>query len=153
MTLNATVDEWWIWNLLGNGQRKYWKDFSLFSCFLICCRATIIYMLLIFFSFHKLDLSSSHFHNTVEPLLSGPPSSGHPLLNDHISKSQNFCNTNIINYPPLLSGCGHPESMRSPKWCFISSFTSIKRPACRIYLTQHLVIRAVNKSRANSVYL
>ena len=55
---------------------------------------------------------------TVEPLLSGPPSSGHPLLNDHISKSRKFCNTNTINYPSikrstLLSGRGHTKS--SPK--------------------------------------
>ena len=53
--------------------------------------------------------------NTVEPLLSGPPLSGQPLLNGHISKSRNFCNTNTINYPsikqpPLLSGRGHPKS-------------------------------------------
>jgi hypothetical protein len=92
-----------------------------------------------------LDKSGQKFHhslkehhkisNTVEPLLSGPPLSGHPLLNSHISKSRNFCNTNTINYPsikrpPLLSGRGHPKS--GPKLCFMSIFTSIKRPACRI---------------------
>jgi hypothetical protein len=96
------------------------------------------------------------FATTVEPLLSGPPLSGHPLLNGHISKSRNFCNTNTINYPsikqlPLLSGRGHPKS--GPKWCFMSIFTSIKRPACRIYLAQHLVKRAADKSRANLLYL
>ena len=88
---------------------------------------------------------------TVEPLLSGPPLSGHPLLNGHISKSRNFCNTNTINYPsikrpPLLSGRGHPKS--GPKCCFMSIFTSIKRPACSIYLAQHHVKRSENKSRA-----
>jgi hypothetical protein len=93
---------------------------------------------------------------TVEPLLSGPPLSGHPLLNSHKSKSRNFCNTNTINYPsikrpPLLSGRGHPKS--GPKCCFMSIFTSIKWPACRIYLAQHLVKRAENKSRASLLYL
>ena len=87
---------------------------------------------------------------TVEPLLSGPPLSGHPLLNGHISKSRNFCNTNTINYPsikrpPLLSGRGHPKS--GPKLCFMSIFTSIKRPACRIfrfrYSLGNLVMRTI----------
>ena len=78
-----------------------------------------------------------YYKDTVEPLL-------------------NFCNTNTINYPsikrpPLLSGRGHPKS--GPKCCFMSIFTSIKRPARRIYLAQHLVKRAENKSRASLLYL
>jgi hypothetical protein len=100
--------------------------------------------------------TAKRIKNTVEPLLSGPPLSGHPLLNGHISKSRHFCNTNTINYPyikrpPLLRGRGHPKS--GPKCCFMSIFTSIKRPACRIYLAQHLVKRAENKSRASLLYL
>jgi hypothetical protein len=43
----------------------------------------------------------SLFPGTVEPLLSGPPLSGHPLLNGHISKFRNLCNTNTINYPSI----------------------------------------------------
>ena len=52
------------------------------------------------------------FDNTVEPLLSGHPLSGHPLLSGQLSKSRNYCRWNTINKtsikrPPLLSDRGH----------------------------------------------
>jgi hypothetical protein len=61
-------------------------------------------------SFHLFEK-----YATVEPLLSGTPLSGHPLLKGHISKSRIFCNKNNINYPsikrpPLLGGRGHPKN-------------------------------------------
>ena len=49
---------------------------------------------------------------TVEPPLSGPPSSGHTLLNDKLSKSRKYLlyinkETTSIKRSPLLSGSGH----------------------------------------------
>ena len=56
--------------------------------------------------------------NTVEPLLSGPPLSGHPLLNGQMSKSQKYLlyiikDTTSIKRPPLLSGHGHLRAVRN----------------------------------------
>ena len=54
----------------------------------------------------------NHDISTVEPPLSGPPLSGHTLLNGHLSKSQKYLlyinkQTTSIKRPPLLSGRGH----------------------------------------------
>ena len=56
--------------------------------------------------------------NTVEPLLSGPLLSGHPLFNGHFSKSRNISQSFTENWPsikrpPLLSGRGHPWAVRN----------------------------------------
>ena len=70
--------------------------------------------------------------NTVEPLLSGPPLSGHPLLNGQISKSQKYLlyiikDTTSIKRPPLLSGHGHLRAV--PNSVFLLIITSFERSA------------------------
>ena len=57
--------------------------------------------------FH-LNFYTSIKQYTVEPLLSGPPLSGHTLLNGQMSKSQEYLlyiikDTTSIKRPPLLS--------------------------------------------------
>ena len=68
-----------------------------------------------------------HIKYTVEPLLSGPPLSGHTLLNGQLSKSRKYLlyinkETTSIQRPPLLSGRGHlptvPNQWRSQGDCF-----------------------------------
>ena len=60
----------------------------------------------------ELHERKTYTNNTVEPLLSGPPLSGHTLLNGQMSKSQEyllyiFKDSTSIKRPPLLSGRGH----------------------------------------------
>ena len=57
---------------------------------------------------------------TVEPVLNGPVSSGHPLRSSQFSKSCFFAHTNAvfvtcIRQPPLLSSRGHPVAFSSPE--------------------------------------
>ena len=68
--------------------------------------------------------------NTVEPLLSGPPLSGHPLLNGQMPKSQKYLlyiikDTTSIKRPPLLSGHGHLRAV--PNSVFLLTITSFER--------------------------
>ena len=62
---------------------------------------------------HRLhNLLPDRIADTVEPPLSGPPLSGHTLLNGQMSKSQEYLlyiikDTTSVKRPPLLSGRGH----------------------------------------------
>ena len=69
---------------------------------------------------------------TVEPLLSGPPLSGHTLLNGQTSKSQEYLlyiikDTTSIKRPPLFSGRGHLRAV--PNSVFLLIITSFERSA------------------------
>ena len=69
---------------------------------------------------------------TVEPPLSGPPLSGHTLLNGHMSKSQKYLvyiikDKTSIERPSLFSGRGHLQVV--PSSVFLIIVTSFKRSA------------------------
>ena len=62
--------------------------------------------------------------STVEPVLSGPVLSGHPLLSGQLSKSRKLLPLitvilTSIKRSPLLSSLGHP--LRSPDELFLLS--------------------------------
>ena len=64
------------------------------------------------------------FTTTVEPVLSGPVLSGHPLLSGQLSKSRKLLPLitvilTSIKRSPLLSGRGHP--LLSPDELFLLS--------------------------------
>ena len=65
-----------------------------------------------------------HLDITVEPVLSGPVLSGHPLLSGQLSKSRKLLPLitvilTSIKRSPLLSGRGHP--LLSPDELFLLS--------------------------------
>ena len=68
--------------------------------------------------------SNLKLRNTVEPVLSGPVLSGHPLLSGQLSKSRKLLPLitvilTCIKRSPLLSGRGHP--LLSPDELFLLS--------------------------------
>ena len=84
-----------------------------------------IYMLVVLWLyFYKIMTRCQCLKSTVEPVLSGPVLSGHPLLSGQLSKSRKLLPLitvilTSIKRSPLLSGRGHP--LLSPDELFLLS--------------------------------
>ena len=91
--------------------------FGLFICNILIRKYTFLKT-----SYSILKLKA--IRNTVEPVLSGPVLSGHPLLSGQLSKSRKLLPLitvilTSIKRSPLLSGRGHP--LLSPDELFLLS--------------------------------